>query len=152
MDSWTSKISRRIDIIRNLFEREYGFLYFQIFCFVLVTPLLLKLRLPRLRKLLRSRKPPAKLDIDRIEYIINSTDKILQIGWPVVQKRCFPRGLTLYYFLNREGYHVGLYFGAEKIDDILSGHCWLVKDGEPFSELEDPRTNFKEIYHFPEKV
>ena len=152
MNSWKSKASRRINVLKKLPKPDYGFLYFRIFCFVLATPLLLQLRLPQLRTLLESKKPQTYVDIGRIEYILNSIDTILQIGWPVIQKQCYPRGLTLYYFLNRAGLNVGLNFGAEKINDSLSGHCWLVKDGEPFSELEDPRTHYKEIYHFPERV
>jgi hypothetical protein len=131
---------------------DYGFLYLRIFCFVLTTPLLLQLRLPQLRTLLEAKKPSANVDHAKIEYILTSVDTILQIGWPVIHKRCYPRGLTLYYFLNRAGLNVGLYFGAEKVEDILSGHCWLVKDGKPFAELGDPLENFKEIYIFPERV
>ena len=152
MDSWKSKISRRLYIIKKLPKPEYGYLYFQIFCFILATPLLLQLRLPQLRKLLESNKTPSIVENGRIEYILTSIDSILQIGWPFIKKRCYPRGLTLYYFLNRAGVNVGLYFGATKINDNLAGHCWLVKDGEPYSELEDPRTQYKEIYHFPESV
>ena len=149
MENWKSKIFRRINVIKRLPKPDYGFLYFRIFWFVLATPLLLKLRLPQLRTLLESKQPHTNVDNARIEYILTSVDTILQIGWPFIQTRCYPRGLTLYYFLNRAGINVGLYFGAEKIQDNLVGHCWLVKDGEPFSEPEDPRILYKEIYNFP---
>jgi hypothetical protein len=152
MENWKSKIFRRINVIKRLPKPDYGFLYFRIFCFVLATPLLLKLRLPQLRALLEPKNPPTRVDHARIVYILTSADTILQIGWPIIKKRCYPRGLTLYYFLNREGLGVGLYFGAEKIQEDLVGHCWLVKDGEPFSEPEDPNTHYKEIYNFPEAV
>ena len=152
MDSWNSKVYRRVRVIKGLLKPDYGFLYLRIFCFVLATPMLLRMRLPQLRTLFKPKKTHASVDQAKIEYIITSVDTILQIGWPVINKLCYPRGLTLYYFLNRAGLNVGLYFGAEKSQDDLTGHCWLVKDGEPFSEPEDPRTHYKEIYQFPEMV
>jgi hypothetical protein len=92
------------------------------------------------------------MDNARVEYILTSVDTVLQIGWPIIRTRCYPRGLTLYFFLNRAGLSVGLHFGINKIQDNLTGHCWLVNDGEPFSEPEDPLIMYKEIYNFPEIV
>lgn len=152
MDNWKSKIRRRIKVIKGLPKPDHGFLYLRIFSFVLSTPFLLQLQLPQLRALLESKNPPSHVDQERIAYILASVDTILHIGWPIIRKICYPRGLTLYYFLNREGMNVGLNFGAEKVQRDLIGHCWLVKDGIPFSELEDPRTHYKEIYHFPETL
>jgi hypothetical protein len=36
-----------------------------------------------------------------------------------------------------------------QIDDQFAGHCWLVKDGEPFLESQDPRPVFAELCRFP---
>ena len=119
---------------------------------MLSTPILLRLRLPQLRNLLKTRKHHDNADDAEIEYILSSVDTILQIGRPIIQTRCYPRGLTLYYFLNRAGLNVGLNFGAEKIENNLAGHCWLVRDGEPFAEPKDPRELYKQIYNFPEIV
>ena len=152
MNSWKSKISRQIKILMKLPKPDYGFLYLRIFCFVLTTPLLLQLRLPQLRTLLEAKKPSTNVDHAKIEYILTSVDTILQIGWPIINKICYPRGLTLYYFLNRTGLNVGLHFGAEKIQEELIGHCWLVKDGKPFAEPTDPYTRYEETYHFPARV
>jgi hypothetical protein len=33
-----------------------------------------------------------------------------------------------------------------QIDGTFVGHCWLVKDGEPFMEHEDPRPRYIEMY------
>jgi hypothetical protein len=34
-------------------------------------------------------------------------------------------------------------------DGEYVGHCWLVKDGEPFLERTDPRPVFAEIVSIP---
>jgi hypothetical protein len=54
--------------------------------------------------------------------------------------------LTRYYFLRRVGMDVSLCFGMGRHDKGFMGHCWLVKDGEPFLEVEDPRPRYLEIY------
>ncbi|MFC1996046.1 lasso peptide biosynthesis B2 protein [Chloroflexota bacterium] len=135
--------------MKKLPKPDYGFLYLRIFFFILSTPLLLQLKLPQLKKLLALPKRHIDVDDARIEYILTSVDTILQIGWPVIRTRCYPRGLALYYYLNKAGLNVSLHFGAEKIREDLAGHCWLVQDGEPFSEPEDPRLSYKEVYSFP---
>lgn len=152
MENIYAKIGRRLNVLKELPKPDYGFLYLRIFLFILSTPLLLQLKLPTLKNLLEPKKRYDKVDDARIEYTLTSVDRILQIGRPVIKTRCYPRGLALYYFLNKAGLNVGLQFGAEKVQDTLAGHCWLVKDGEPFSEPEDPRISYKEVYCFPEKV
>ena len=152
MDSWKSIISRKIRVLKKLPKPDYGFLYLRIFFFVLTTPLLLQLRLPQLKSLLEPKNHSVEVNHSKIEYILSSVDTILQIGWPIINKICYPRGITLYYFLNRAGLSVGLYFGAEKFQEELVGHCWLVKDGEPYAEPENPNTRYKETYHFPARM
>jgi hypothetical protein len=38
-----------------------------------------------------------------------------------------------------------------KREEGFTGHCWLVKDGEPFLEVQDPRPLFTEMHRFPGK-
>jgi hypothetical protein len=56
--------------------------------------------------------------------------------------------VTHYYFLRRAGLDVELSFGMGKLDDQYAGHCWLVKDGEPFLEDSDPRPRYATMYTF----
>ena len=57
--------------------------------------------------------------------------------------------MTLFYFLRRAGADVELVFGMGKHGDDYAGHCWLVKDGEPFLEQKDPRQKFATMYAIP---
>jgi hypothetical protein len=41
---------------------------------------------------------------------------------------------------------VALCFGMGRLDKEFIGHCWLVRDGEPFLEAEDPRPRYTEMY------
>jgi hypothetical protein len=56
------------------------------------------------------------------------------------------RGLTRYFFLRRAGLDVVLCFGMGRHDTEVLAHCWLVKNGEPFLEAEDPRPLYVEMY------
>jgi len=57
-------------------------------------------------------------------------------------------GVTLYYFLRRVGVDVSLVFGVAPEATGAVGHCWLVKDGEPYLESVDPREHFISMYSF----
>jgi len=43
---------------------------------------------------------------------------------------------------------VSLHFGMGRIgkDKEFVGHCWLVRNGEPYMEKEDPRPLYIEMY------
>jgi hypothetical protein len=74
---------------------------------------------------------------------------LLRAGRPLVRRGCLTRGVTLYYFLSRAGVDVELVFGVGMREDGADGHCWLVRQGEPFLETEDPRPLFSELYRIP---
>ena len=42
-----------------------------------------------------------------------------------------------------------LTYGLGERDGRMEGHCWLVRDGEPFLEREDPRGLYAETYSIP---
>jgi hypothetical protein len=151
METWYSKLQRRLSILRQLARPDRRFQFLRIFLFMLAVPWLLKLRLPRLRALLGTSTRQKERDAELSESIIQDVDSALRIGWPFVRSRCLSRGITLYYFLRRAGFNVGLCFGvANNEDDPLAGHCWLVRGGEPMSEPTDPRLMYTSVYSFPE--
>ena len=73
-----------------------------------------------------------------------------RVGHPFVRGGCLTRGVTLFWFLRRAGVDVELCFGLDPADgDGTDGHCWLVRDGQPFLERADPRPRFAEIFRLP---
>ena len=145
------KMRRRLHVLRQLLNPSDVFLFFRILCFAAATPALLRLKLPRLEALLEPKTTPVILEPDRVQKIASTVDYALRAGRPLVRRSCLTRGLTLYYFLRRAGLEVMLCFGMGKVEGEFAGHCWLVKDGEPFLEKQDPRPLFTEIYAMPQR-
>ena len=114
----------------------------------LATPLVSRLSLPRQEALLEPRRSPAP-DPVREAWLVENVDRILGAGRPLVRPGCLTRGLTHYYFLRRAGVDVQLRYGLGTPVGESDGHCWLVRDGEPFLERSDPRELYVETYRLP---
>jgi hypothetical protein len=109
-------------------------------------PLLLRLRLDRLARLLeprRVRPQPAPADVERL---VGRIDHVLAAGRPLVRPGCLTRGVTRFWFLRRAGVPVDLVFGMGRPVGDFEGHCWLVRDAEPWLEKVDPRPVYVESY------
>ena len=66
--------------------------------------------------------------------------------------RCLLRSLTLFKFLRRQGWPVEIHFGVKKTDDEspdITGHSWLVLEGDFFLESESQQDSFKTTYYYP---
>jgi Transglutaminase-like superfamily len=111
-------------------------------------PLISRLSLPRQEALLEPRRP-ARPDPEREAWLVANVDRLLSAGRPVVRPGCLTRGLTHYYFLRRAGVDVELQYGLAHPIGKADGHCWLVRDGEPFLERDDPRGRYVETYSIP---
>jgi Transglutaminase-like superfamily len=109
-------------------------------------PLLMRLRLPRLARVLEPRRaPPAP--VARADEIAGQVEAVLGRGGRLVRSSCLTRGVTRYWFLRRAGVDVALCFGMGRPGgDDPAGHCWIVRDGEPYLESVDPRPIFVETY------
>ncbi len=125
-------------------------LFLRIFFFAAATPALLRLKLSRLQSMLEPKHAAPPSTPARVQRIVHYVDLALQVGRPLIHPRCLTRCLTLYYFLRRAGLDVRRYFGVGNAEGRILGHCWLVKDGEPFTEARDPRPLFVKTYSFPE--
>jgi transglutaminase superfamily protein len=115
----------------------------------LLVPALLRLPLSTLERMLeprRVRRLPKAGDTERWPSIV---DRLIAHGRPFVRPGCLTRGVTLFYVLRRRGYDVRLAFGIGDVDGRVEGHCWLMRDGEPFLERTDPRLVFVETYSVP---
>jgi len=124
--------------------------FVQVCLFATAVPVLLRLPLPRLAALLtRPPRPrtPKPAEIERLERLVTLAPRIAR---PLVKSGCLTKGLTLYWFLRREGLDAELRFGLDPGDvEATDGHCWLTLDGEPYMEKRDPRPRFTELYRLP---
>jgi Transglutaminase-like superfamily len=116
--------------------------------FAACVPWLVRLPVRRLEARVNPPFPPPFADAVQAERIIRLTQLICRVARALIDHPCQVRGLTLYYFLRRAGVNVSLVFGIGRVDAEYAGHCWLVKDGEPFLEIRDPREYFTAMYTF----
>ncbi|HEX6106796.1 MAG TPA: lasso peptide biosynthesis B2 protein [Gemmatimonadales bacterium] len=118
----------------------------RVLLFAALVPLLVRLPLPVVERLVRRRgAPPARTaDSDRIVRYVEHA-----VGLPGIRRSCLTRGVTLYYFLTRAGVDVSLCFGVGTLDGVMGAHCWLVKDGEPYLERGDVPFPFVPMHVIP---
>lgn len=141
--------AERLRRLRRLRSPVEAVLVLRILAFATAVPLLLRLRLPTLESLLEPRRRARQRDPQTVMRLCTCIDAVLRAGWPLARRGCLTRGLTRYYFLRRAGADVRLAFGLGTVEGNLEGHCWLVRDGEPFLEPVDPRAAFVETYSIP---
>lgn len=66
--------------------------------------------------------------------------------------KCLLRSLILFRFLRRQGWPVEIHFGVRKTAEgmaDITGHSWLVLDGEPFLEADGQQHSFVTTYTYP---
>ena len=117
--------------------------------FATVVPLLMRLKLARLEALVESRASRAAPSEATVREVVRNVDRALYFGRPFVRSNCVTRSVTRYYFLRHAGVDVTLCFGMGSPVGELEGHCWLLRDGEPYLEHPDPRPIFRETYRIP---
>lgn len=149
MGRWRLTSGRRFAAIRQLGSLPDKYLAARIILFAASVPALLRLGIPRLQSFLEPGNPSAVIDPARIEKIAAYVNLLLGANLPFIRSGCLIRGITLYYFLRRSGLELGLSFGIGNIEGRPVGHCWLVKEGAPFLESQDPRPVFTEIFSIP---
>jgi hypothetical protein len=121
-------------------------LFLRIFAFAAAVPYLLRLKLSRVGGVLEPGGNSVAVQEDSVRKITAYIETAIRRGKPLVRRGCLTRGLTRYYFLRRAGMDVALCFGMGRLDKGFMGHCWLVKDGKPFLETEDPGPRYAEMY------
>jgi ribosomal protein S14 len=112
-------------------------------------PTLTRLPLTRLEALLEPRRPSRESTRVADDEVQRAVERALALGRRLLRPTCMTRGVTRYYLLRRAGIDVALAFGLERADGHRNGHCWLVKDGEPFLEDTDPHARFIEVFRLP---
>jgi hypothetical protein len=124
-------------------------LFLPILGFAAATPVLLRIKLPLLLATLTPKRALPKIEPERTRRTIHCVETALALGRPWVRPGCLTRAITLYYFLRRAGLDLTLCFGMGDMGGKLVGHCWLLKDQEPYLERQDPRLLYVETYRFP---
>ena len=121
-------------------------LLLRIYLFAVSVPLLSRVPLPTLLPRLDT-QTNAPHRPERAQKVVSYAEAVLRRA-PLARRDCLARGLTLFYFLRRAGVDVALCFGTGSPEGSFAGHCWLVRNGEPYLEKESDFT-FAEIYRFP---
>jgi hypothetical protein len=105
-------------------------------------PLLLRLPLPALRRVL-TRGHGARLGLadERVEAVVEVAQALAH---PVVRRGCLTRAITLFWLARRPGDE--LWFGIGGEADGFGGHCWLERDGRPHLEPLDVGARFVKQY------
>ena len=124
-----------------------SFLFLRIFLFAAAVPFLMRRKLARVAALLEPHTAPQPVDPVQVKRIAAYVETAMRCGKPLVRSGCLTRGLTRYYFFRRAGLDVSLHFGMGRIGKKkeFMGHCWLVRDGQPYLELVDPRPLYTEM-------
>jgi hypothetical protein len=119
----------------------------RVLLFGLAVPLLLRRGPEQMARLLEPATPPQPAaDLAAARALAHRIDRWLCAGWPLVRRGCLTRGITQYKFLRRAGFEVSLCFGLGEVNGKFEGHCWLVRDGQPFLEKRDPRPIYTEMW------
>jgi hypothetical protein len=155
MKTWWTPLLKKLAPLSQLRSPGQWWLLLRVFAFAAAVPLLFKLRISVLSRVLERRNRSAGWrgeDAGRCEQIIRYVGIAMAVGKPLVRPRCLIRAVTLYYFLQRAGMDLTLCFGAARREGWLveaAGHCWLIRRGEPFLEERDPRASFVPICRMP---
>ena len=154
MRNWLLKLKRKAAPFRHLRGLGQWWLFARVFLFAAVLPLLFRLKIPLVTRLLDVRvgRDGAAAAAEEHDFIIRCVEWALLAGRPLVRPNCLTRGVTRYFFLRRAGVDLSLCFGAAwRQGELIQapGHCWLVKDGKPYLEMSDPLLCFMPIYSLP---
>jgi hypothetical protein len=133
--------------LRNVRTTGDAWLLARVAVVATLVPVLMRLPLARVRTVLEPRGEPPAANLADEHRLIGLVNLALDALRPLLRATCLTRGITRYYFLRRAGVDVSLAFGiARTALAEVAGHCWLVRDGEPFLEARDPRPAFAEVY------
>jgi hypothetical protein len=110
---------------------------------------LVHLRFEALAALLERARGASPLDLAELERVSRLVERALAHQLPFVRHTCLTRSVTRYYFLSRAGADVQLVFGLGEVDGRYEGHCWVVRDGEPYLEQTDQLATFTPIHAIP---
>lgn len=145
-------------------------LFLQILSMLVILPRRIgRLSLPVLLKEIDPGISSLPRDKAKLEKTVGLVDSLLK--YRVFQRygKCLLRSLILFRFLRLQGWPVSIYFGVRKTEAgaagverrvpvsltrnfNITGHSWLVLNGNPFLEDNEGPGAFTETYSFPRKA
>lgn len=149
MSNWSQRIASRFKLLRRIKNPSDALLILHVAIFAALVPLLMRLPLATVSRLVTPRRAPVTPDPKRVAQLEALVPAVLQAGRPLLRTHCLPLGLTLYHFLRRAGVEVELCFGMGAQGPGYSGHCWLRLYDMPYLERRDPRPRYAEFFRIP---
>lgn len=143
-----SPLTRRLTLLQEARSPADAWILFRAATIACLIPLLMRLPLERLWRLIEPGSQVSPIDVKQERHLLDLVDSALALIKPVARIDCLARGVTRYYELRRAGVEVVLAFGVAQTTRGAIGHCWLVRNGVPYLELQDPRPIFVETYRF----
>jgi len=119
----------------------------RIFAFAVSLPLILRFKLRTTASFAEPRRLRAPAGPEAVDLIVRYVEAVCANRF--VRAECLVRGLTLYHFLREAGLSLSLVFGVGEVDGRMTGHCWLLKDGQAFLEPHDPTPHFTVVTALP---
>ena len=74
-----------------------------------------------------------------------AAERALDVTARLIRHTCYTRGITRYLLLRGGRTGLSLVFGVDAAS--REGHCWLVLDGRPYLENENPEARFVPVWH-----
>lgn len=150
-----SKLRRTIKRLRN--PRDL-WLFLQISSMLIFLPRRIRrLSMPDLLGEIDPGLGPGPRDEEKLRKTVGFVDSLLKYRPFQQYGKCLLRSLVLYRFLRLQGWPVEIHFGVRKTDNEdthverteITGHAWLVLNGQPFLETEEQKGSFVTTYCFP---
>jgi hypothetical protein len=127
-------------------------LFVRVMAFAAIVPLLMRVPLRHTAAFVTRRPGGRRSGVVSPERLARLVALASVVAHPIVRTGCLTRGMTLFWFLRRNGVDVELRFGIDPSASTAAdadGHCWLTRDGEPYLEKVDPRTRYSEVFRLP---
>jgi hypothetical protein len=124
------------------------FLFLETFFSLIVIRVLLNhVKLPELLKLLDLEKRVAP-DTSKIEYLLIFSNFILFRLFRSPNP-CLLRSLLLFRYLRMTGQDTKIVCGVKNEMEKLKGHAWLIVEGRPFPDANDPSGEYQITFIYP---
>jgi len=142
------KNQNRLKSIKYFIKPKNIFLFIKaLFSLLIIKALLAWFSLPQILKVL---EPKRKINPDNqeVDSIIKFTNFIIFHLFRSPNP-CLLRSLFLFRYLKMMGKDIKIVLGVKPEGGKLKGHAWLIVDGNPFPDLNNPAEEYGETLIYP---